>query len=59
MKHPERVQEYLEHIAQSLDRATTYVQHLEDLAASNKIRVTKTQSCTTGTTRTITMSVSV
>ena len=28
MKHPERVQQYLEHIAQSLDRATTYAQYL-------------------------------
>ena len=33
MKHPKRVHEYLEHIAESLDRATVYVQHLEDLAA--------------------------
>jgi len=28
MKHPERVEDYLEHIAQAIDRATEYVERL-------------------------------
>ena len=32
MNHPDRVQDYLEHIAQALNRATTYLQHLDDFA---------------------------
>ncbi len=31
MKHPERVEDYLEHIAEAIERATGYVQHLESL----------------------------
>jgi uncharacterized protein with HEPN domain len=26
MKHPERVEDYLEHIAEAIDRATSYLQ---------------------------------
>ena len=33
MKHPERVEDYLEHIAESLRRATNDVRHLDDFAA--------------------------
>lgn len=31
MKHPERVEDYLEHIAEAIDRATGYVQSLQSL----------------------------
>ena len=30
MKHPERVQDYLEHIAEAIDRATGYLQPIPD-----------------------------
>lgn len=33
MTHPERVEDYLEHIAQAIARATGYLQHTENLAA--------------------------
>ena len=33
MKHPERVEEYLEHIAEAIDRATGYLQRVPDLQA--------------------------
>jgi uncharacterized protein with HEPN domain len=33
MKHPERVEDYLGHIAQAIERATSYVQRLPDCAA--------------------------
>jgi uncharacterized protein with HEPN domain len=33
MKHPERVQDYLEHIAEAIDRATDYLQPLPDFKA--------------------------
>jgi uncharacterized protein with HEPN domain len=33
MKHPERVEDYLEHIAEAIDRATGYLQPLPDLEA--------------------------
>ena len=33
MKHPERVEDYLEHIAEAIERATSYLQPLKDLAA--------------------------
>ena len=33
MKHPERVEDYLGHIAQAIERATSYVQRLPDRAA--------------------------
>jgi uncharacterized protein with HEPN domain len=33
MKHPERVEDYLEHIAEAIDRATGYLQPLPDLDA--------------------------
>jgi hypothetical protein len=29
MKHPERVEDYLEHIAEAIERATSYLQHLK------------------------------
>jgi uncharacterized protein with HEPN domain len=28
MKHPERIEDYLEHIAQAIQRATAYIEHL-------------------------------
>lgn len=31
MNHPERVQDYLEHIAEAIDRATSYLQPIPDL----------------------------
>ena len=33
MKHPERVEDYLEHIAQAIQRATDYVERLENVSA--------------------------
>lgn len=33
MTHPERVEDYLEHIAAAIERATGYVQHLDNLEA--------------------------
>lgn len=32
MKHPERIEDYLEHIAEAIDRATSYLQPIPDLA---------------------------
>lgn len=32
MNHPERVQDFLEHIAQAIERATEYVQRLGDVS---------------------------
>ncbi len=36
MKHPERIEDYLEHIAEATDRATGYLQPLPDLEAFKK-----------------------
>jgi uncharacterized protein with HEPN domain len=36
MKHPERVEEYLEHIAEAIDRATNYLRPISDLEAFQK-----------------------
>ena len=33
MKHPERIEDYLQHIAEAVDRITGYVQGMEDAAA--------------------------
>jgi uncharacterized protein with HEPN domain len=33
MRHPERVEDYLRHIAEAIERATSYVQPLPDRAA--------------------------
>jgi len=33
MKHPERVEDYLEHIAQAIERATGYVQRFDSVEA--------------------------
>ena len=33
MKHPERVEDYLEHIAEAIRRATDYLRDTEDFAA--------------------------
>lgn len=33
MKHPERVEDYLEHIARAIERATGYVEHLGSVDA--------------------------
>jgi len=33
MKHPERVEDYLEHIAQAIQRATEYVERLGNVSA--------------------------
>jgi uncharacterized protein with HEPN domain len=33
MKHPDRVEDYLEHIAEAIARATSYLQPLNDLTA--------------------------
>lgn len=33
MKHPERVVDYLEHIAEAIERATGYLRPVPDLAA--------------------------
>jgi uncharacterized protein with HEPN domain len=33
MKHPERVEDYLEHIAQAIQRATEYIERLGNLSA--------------------------
>ncbi len=33
MKHPERVEDYLEHIAQAIQRATEYIERLGDVSA--------------------------
>jgi uncharacterized protein with HEPN domain len=40
MKHPERVEDYLEHIAEAIERATGYLQPLPDLEAfQNNLQV--------------------
>lgn len=36
MKHPERVEDYLEHIAQAIGRATGYVQRFDSVEALQK-----------------------
>jgi uncharacterized protein with HEPN domain len=36
MKHPERVEDYLEHIAEAIERATGYLQPVPDLEAFNE-----------------------
>lgn len=36
MTHPERVEDYLEHIVQAIDRATRYIQPLKDAAARQR-----------------------
>lgn len=36
MKHPERVQDCLEHIAEAIERATRYLQPLQDLESLQK-----------------------
>ncbi len=36
MKHPERVEEYLEHIAEAIERATGYLQPLQDFETFQK-----------------------
>jgi uncharacterized protein with HEPN domain len=33
VKHPERVEDYLEHIAEAITRATDYLRHTADFAA--------------------------
>ena len=33
MKHPERIEDHLEHIAQAIQRATEYVEHVGSLSA--------------------------
>ena len=33
MKHPERVEDYLEHIAEAIDNATAYIRELDNVAA--------------------------
>lgn len=33
MKHPERVEDYLGHIVEAIERATSYVQPLQDIDA--------------------------
>jgi uncharacterized protein with HEPN domain len=33
MKHPERLEDYLEHVAEAIERATGYLQPLRDLEA--------------------------
>ena len=36
MKHPERVENYLEHIVEAIDRATSYLRPIPDLEAFQK-----------------------
>jgi uncharacterized protein with HEPN domain len=36
MKHPDRLQDYLEHIAEAIERATGYLQPLQNLEALQK-----------------------
>jgi uncharacterized protein with HEPN domain len=36
VKHPERIEDYLGHIAEAIDRATGYLQPLQDLEAFQK-----------------------
>lgn len=36
MKHPERLEDYLEHIAEAIERATSYLHSLPDLEALEK-----------------------
>jgi hypothetical protein len=38
MKHPEPVEEYLEHIVEAIDRATSYLQPVPDLDAFQENR---------------------
>jgi len=33
MKHPERIEDYLEHIAEAIDRITTYIQEIGNAAS--------------------------
>jgi hypothetical protein len=43
MKHPERVEDYLGHIAQAIERATSYLQPLQDLKRSRRMNRYRTQ----------------
>jgi uncharacterized protein with HEPN domain len=36
MKHPERIEDYLGHIAEAIERATSYVRRLRDIHAFEK-----------------------
>ncbi len=36
MKHPERLEDYLEHVAEAIERATGYLQPLRDLEAPQR-----------------------
>jgi uncharacterized protein with HEPN domain len=36
--HPERVEDYLEHIAEATARATEYLQHIDDFAVFQQDR---------------------
>jgi hypothetical protein len=38
MKHPERVEDYLEHIAEAIERATRYLEPLQNLEALQQNR---------------------
>lgn len=42
MKHPERVEDYLEHIAEAIERATAYLQPVPDLQAFQNNRQVQT-----------------
>jgi len=33
MKHPERIEDYLEHIAEAIDRITAYIQEIDNAAS--------------------------
>jgi hypothetical protein len=43
--HPERAEDYLEHIAEAIGRATRYVGNLENLEASKRTSWLRTRSC--------------
>lgn len=45
MTHPERARDYLEHIADAIERARRYAGRVKNLQGSRKISWFKTPSC--------------
>ena len=51
MKHPERAEDYLEHISEAIERATGYLQELDNLVALQSDH--KTQAAVIATSRSL------
>jgi hypothetical protein len=44
VKHPERVEDYLEHIAEAIERTTGYLQTVPDLAAFRNFAISRSSA---------------